>query len=412
MSQAVASFRHPLLRVVDGVAALLDSVADSNPAFLSEADKEELMVGLQTQVGRIEALRARTLAVADDVAEQRGSGSAGAWLAHRTHQDGSVGRRWQRLAEGLDRRWPVLAEAYAAGAVSTDQAHVIGRALDDLPDDLEPDLRTRAEEHLVAQAAHFTPRDLRILGRGVLEIIAPDVAEAHEAKLLEHEEQAAWDKASLTWHRRGNGLSRAVVVLADAVMDRWLTHLHAFASPRREGTVAPDDRRTHPTRLAHAFQTLLERIPESWLPQHGGGNTSVIVTIDHDKLEQDLATAGLTTGTTITSGEVRRLACTAGILPMVLDGASRPLDLGRSKRLFSPGQRKAMAVRDTTCRAEGCDVPAAWCEGHHLTRWARGGRTDLADGALLCPFHHHRAHDRRYDLTRMPGGDFRFHRRT
>jgi len=412
MSQAVASFRHPLLRVVDGVADLLDSVVDSQPAFLSEADKEELLLGLQTQIGRIESLRARAVAAADDVAEHRGTRSAGAWLAHQTHQDGPVGRRWQWLADGLEQRWPILALAYAAGTASTEQAHVIGRSLDDLPQDLDPDLRTRAEEHLVAQAAHFPPRDLRILGRRVLDVIAPDVAEAHEAKVLQRQEQAAWDNASLTWHRRGNGLSRAVVVLPDAVMDRWLTQLHAFSSPRRDGPVAPDDRRPYPTRLAHAFQSLLERIPETWLPQHGGGNTSVVVTIDHDKLEQDLATAGLTTGTHITSGELRRLACTAAILPLVLDGASRPLDLGRRKRLFTAAQRKAMEVRDQTCRAESCDVPAAWTEAHHLKPWTRGGRTDLADGVLLCPFHHHRAHDRRYDLTRMPGGDLRFHRRT
>ena len=41
-----------------------------------------------------------------------------------------------------------------------------------------------------------------------------------------------------------------------------------------------------------------------------------------------------------------------------------------------------------------------------------GGRTDLKDGALLCNRHHHHAHDPRYQTTRLPNGDFRFHRRT
>ena len=110
---------------------------------------------------------------------------------------------------------------------------------------------------------------------------------------------------------------------------------------------------------------------------------------------------------------MRRLACAARIIPVVLGGRSEVLDLGRSRRLFSPAQRKAMAVRDRRCRAEGCTVPAAWCEAHHATNpWARGGSSDLADGVLLCSWHHHRAHDPRYDARRLPQGDYRFHRRT
>lgn len=98
------------------------------------------------------------------------------------------------------------------------------------------------------------------------------------------------------------------------------------------------------------------------------------------------------------------------MLPAVLGGRSETLDLGRMRRLFSPAQRKAMAVRDRQCRVDGCDVPAAWCEAHHLRPWAKGGKTDLADGTLLCSFHHHRAHDERYELA-LANGDVRFHRR-
>jgi hypothetical protein len=412
MSQSVVPFRHPLLRVVDDMGALLDSVGEAQPAFLTTGEKESLLVGLRRQIGRLEALEARTLAAAGDVADAHGSRHPGAWLAHETRQDPATGRVAQRFAEGLDQRWPVLAQAHSAGSVSTAQARVIGKALDDLPSDLDPGLRVRAELHLVEQAAHFCPRDLKILGRRVLEVLAPDVAEEHEAKLLAREEQEAWDRAWITHRRLGDGRSRAVVTLPDAAMDRWLTQLHAFTSPRRESQVAPTERRPHPQKLAHAFTALLERIPQDWLPQHGGTTTTVVVTIDQAQLTADLAAAGLTTGTRITASEARRLACGAGILPAVLDGKSQPLDLGRTKRLFTPPQRKALAIRDRHCRAEGCDIPAAWTEAHHLDPWATGGRTDLDQGALLCSFHHHRAHDPRHQLTRMPNGDLRYHRRT
>ncbi|HET7196061.1 MAG TPA: DUF222 domain-containing protein [Nocardioides sp.] len=412
MSQSVVPFRPPLLRAVDEIGLLLDDVADLHPMYLTTSQKQELLVAVERQTSRLAALKSKALAAAGDVADAHGTRHAGAWLAHETRQDPSEGRRAQRLAEGLDQRWPILAEAYAAGSVSTAQSQVIGHALDDLPADLDPGLRIRAEQHLVEEADHFCPRDLKVLGRRVLEVLAPDVAEAREAKLLEREEQEAWDNASITHRRLGNGRSRAVVTLPDAAMDRWLTQLHAFTSPRREGQAPAGDCVPYPRKLAHAFTALLERIPEDWLPQHGGTATAVVVTIDQAKLAEDLATAGLTTGTAITAGEARRMACGAGILPAVLDGKSQPLDLGRAKRLFSPAQRKALAIRDRECRAEGCDIPAGWAEAHHLDPWASNGRTDLDRGVLLCSFHHHRAHDTRYDLIRMASGDLRFHRRT
>ena len=92
------------------------------------------------------------------------------------------------------------------------------------------------------------------------------------------------------------------------------------------------------------------------MPLHGGDATTLLVTIDFDRLRDGLGTA-LVGDTPITVGQTRRLACTAKILPAVLGGDSEILDLGRARRLFSPAQRKAMAIRDVTCRAEGCDIP-------------------------------------------------------
>ncbi|HWU22679.1 MAG TPA: DUF222 domain-containing protein, partial [Nocardioides sp.] len=128
-------------------------------------------------------------------------------------------------------------------------------------------------------------------------------------------------------------------------------------------------------------------------------------------LTEELGSAMLGS-TVISASEARRLACTAKIVPAVLGGKSEILDLGRARRLYSPPQRKAMRLRDKRCRAEGCSIPAAWCEAHHLKPWSQGGRTDLADGVLLCSHHHHRAHDTRYTTTKLATGDYRFHRRT
>jgi hypothetical protein len=169
----------------------------------------------------------------------------------------------------------------------------------------------------------------------------------------------------------------------------------------------------YPRRLGHAFCALLEHLDPAALPHHGGDATTVMVTMTLDQLRAELATAGVldADGTVLSAGELRRLACTAQVVPAVLGGRSEVLDLGRAQRLFTRAQRKAMRLRDQQCRAEGCTVPATWCEAHHLIPWVLGGRTDLADGVLLCSHHHHRAHDLRYESDRMPNGDLRFHRR-
>lgn len=168
-----------------------------------------------------------------------------------------------------------------------------------------------------------------------------------------------------------------------------------------------------PRRLGRAFCSLLETLDPQRLPLHGGDATTVIVTVSLDALRAELAAAGVATVDRLTAAEARRLACTAKIVPAVLGGKSEVLDLGRSARLFSPAQRKALAVRDRRCRAEGCTIPAAWCEAHHAGHpWSRGGKTDLADGLLLCSHHHHRVHDPDYAHTRLADGDLRFHRRT
>ena len=119
----------------------------------------------------------------------------------------------------------------------------------------------------------------------------------------------------------------------------------------------------------------------------------------------------LDTGDKISPATARRLACEAGIIPVVLDGASQPLDVGRRQRCYTEYQRIAMHVRDHGCAAEGCDRTTG-LHAHHKTRWIDGGHTDLADGVSLCAWHHNRAHDTNFDLTYHPNGKVTFHRRT
>jgi len=107
-------------------------------------------------------------------------------------------------------------------------------------------------------------------------------------------------------------------------------------------------------------------------------------------------------GTILDAGTLRRLACDADVIPVVLGTAGEVLDVGRAARLFTKGQRRALTHRDGGCTWPGCDSPAAWSRAHHVVHWVDGGRSDLGNAALLCQRHHTHVHDRRLIATVHP----------
>lgn len=282
------------------------------------------------------------------------------------------------------------------------------------------DVLAQAEAELVRLARDHTPAELRRLGDRIVAVVAPEIGDERDRLALERAQRRASAATRLHLRQRGDGSTDLLARIPDAVAARLTTYLDAYTSPRTASGPALDDidpatgaRLPRHRRLGEAFCALLESVPAKAMPLHGGTTTSVVVTVDLDTLRSGLGVATTGDGTTITAAEARRLACQAGVIPAVLGAKSEPLDLGRRRRLFSPAQRTALALQHPTCRAEGCTVPATWCEAHHWRQaWARGGRTDLADGKLLCPWHHRRAHDPGYDTRHLPDGGVRFHRRT
>jgi hypothetical protein len=415
---------HPILDCADRVHAARDDALAADPVLMTTAQKAEALLELSRAADRVHGLLLRVLAESDDVAQDAGARSPAAWLAHRTRSSHGTAVGAGRVADALEHRWHLVREGVLAGTVNLEQARVLTRALDDLPADLDPDVRRRAEAYLVEQAATFDPRRLRILGRKVLEVVAPEVAEDHERRALEDEERRARRTTRLTFRRRGDGTTEIHARVADTVAGRLRTYLEAFANPRRDRPAAPGPepspdpsarRVPHEVRLGRAFCALLEALPAKVLPRQGGSATTLVVTIPLDQLRRQVGAAAVGAGVEgperLSATEALRLACTARIVPAVLGGRAQPLHLGRARRLFSDAQRLAMAVRDGACRAEGCDIPADWCEAHHVRRpWAGGGLTDVEDGVLLCSFHHHRAHDPDYTAD-LRSGRLRFSRR-
>jgi len=301
----------------------------------------------------------------------------------------------------------------------------------DLPTDLGGDLLTKAEALLLDEAAHLGPRDLAVLGSRILERLAPQIAEEAEYQALLTAERRAHATTRATLRRRGDGSTDLHARIPDHVAGRLHIFFNAITAPRRRHlndqhtldtpfgplTPPPEDEVANlplDRQRGIAFVSLLEHIPTHHLPRHGGKATTLTVLIDSDTLRRDLDAAGVAStsaGDRITAGEARRLACQAQILPAVLGGESEILDLGRESRCFTPAQRKALNLRDKECTTLGCSMPAEFSEAHHKVPWAQGGKTDLADGILLCPFHHHRAHDPAWNINYHHDGTTTFTRR-
>ncbi|MHB8188741.1 MAG: HNH endonuclease signature motif containing protein, partial [Dermatophilaceae bacterium] len=111
-------------------------------------------------------------------------------------------------------------------------------------------------------------------------------------------------------------------------------------------------------------------------------------TIEFDRLAGAVRGAGTTlTGQVLSPQSVRKLACDAAIIPMVLGSQGQPLDVGRTKRLVTPALLAALWARDKGCTFPGCGRPPQWCDAHHVRHWVDGGATSLLNLTLLCAYH-------------------------
>ena len=159
-----------------------------------------------------------------------------------------------------------------------------------------------------------------------------------------------WEDDEGTCHGRfripalhGQMLTKMILAISSPV--RSTSDDHIVGHRPRPAHPGPPRPRTDPADRDH---------PAEKLPKTGGCSATVVVTMTLEQLLADLDHAGvctLDTGGRITAAEARRLACTAGIIPVVLGGKSQVLDVGRKRRLHTESMRLAMGVRDGGCTA-------------------------------------------------------------
>lgn len=117
-----------------------------------------------------------------------------------------------------------------------------------------------------------------------------------------------------------------------------------------------------------------------------------------------LEPATLDDGSPLSASQLARLLCDSTLSRVVLSASGEVLDVGRNKRLFTPGQRRAVIARDRTCRYPGCNDTIAHGQIHHALPWQAGGRTTLANAVLLCWHHHAMVHREAIAISHHDGG--------
>ena len=321
---------------------------------------------------------------------------------------------------------PVTA-AIMTGALSTENGHVILRTLESVSDTCTGEALRDAAAELVAYATQQQEcatlhEDLLRRARQVRDLVDPDGIEERFTKRYER-------RSVKTWHDRDGALNLHAV--CDDESGTFLTQLFDLAlSPRRGGPrfVAKDDLGWAQTMMDDphsneqlAFDTLLDVLHAGAACDHSTTFRTdrpavrVITVVDtHEADGEPRATtegdgssltghAGQLEGSAfaVPSTFVATTACTDGVVPITVDRTGRALNLGRSRRGFSPAQRIVLRARDGGCLWPGCDRPPWQTEAHHIEEWdADHGRTDIADGVLLCKFHHLNLHNNHWRIRR------------
>ena len=207
---------------------------------------------------------------------------AAGWLAKETRTRFADARADLALATALDREHPVLAAAMREGDATLAQAQVIHRALTALPVERGRRRRWRTRRRTWSRRRRvFGPKELARLGRRILDVVAPEIAEEAEARRLAELEANAADRTRLTMRRQGDGTTRISGRVPDATATRLATYLEAEANPRKHDTKVPTTRHgdpftrlPYPKRLGQALCRFLESLDPTRLPVHGGDATT------------------------------------------------------------------------------------------------------------------------------------------
>lgn len=326
------------------------------------------------------------------LARAEGFGSAPRLIASQTGGSLADANRLIEAGEALGGAGP-LADALANGLLGVEAAALLRTTLARMDD-----ADGQHEARLVAKAEGLSLQDLRRVCARYEAWAAPTAWEEREAR------QRAARCVTIGMDFEGMTVITARLDPPSAApVIAWLDAQVREAFQRRRDNVSDiTDARTAGQIRADALVALARHGMGCEEPT-SGAKTTVVVRMGLDELRSGVGLAECDQlSAPLSASAVRAMAVDAEVIPLVLGSKSEALDLGRSRRLFSRGQRLALVERDGGCA--WCHAPPSYCDAHHIRWWDRhGGGTDVKNGVLLCVSCHHRLHDTGWDVTVQDG---------
>lgn len=277
---------------------------------------------------------------------------------------------------------PLAGAAAAEGALGHQQLDPLLKVLKKIPAEISPEERSGAERTLVTLARHAGPREIIIAGEDLLAHLDPDGDEPKDEDLKPPSREVFLRERDDGWWRLNGLLDPEFGARANALFETW-------GQRRPVDEDGNHDLRGPAERNGDAlFDAIHYAMTNDKAPTLSGDRTTVVVTIPLETLSSGLGSACVDGVTRITARHARMPACDAKIIPVVLGSESEPLDIGRAARTVTPGQRRALNLRDRGCAFPGCRRRPKQCEAHHVLPWGSLGDTDLGNLCLLCRYHH------------------------
>ncbi len=355
------------------------------------------------------------------------------WWSVHTHRRQQTSNAARLLARDLRDRLPHATEALQAGRLGIEHAKVLARytKTDAHREQLLDE--EMGERFLVDQAARLDADTFTRVVKVWATRSDPQAADRNWREETAKRElfiSQVWDGTDIRgWlgHEEGQLIAEALKAIigvpsadddrtpaqrrADALVQLCRSHLDSGTS-QPGARIKPHIAITvdHDTleRLINATRPLRPACPEAdsfgraTSPSAAGGDGSPLqipAGIDYDLL-RGAAPGTFADGTPIPFGQLAKLLCDGEFHRVVFGPDSEVLDSGRTERLFTPAQARAIIARDRHCQYPGCTAPPGYGEIHHCLWWYHQGRTSVDNGILLCWWHHTLVHQRHLTITR------------
>jgi hypothetical protein len=287
--------------------------------------------------------------------------------------------------EPVEPKLSQIAEEMRRGAYAESQLDTMNSILTKLPSHVDFEQRQEAEQALAESAKQNSSRILNEVGRRIHAYLDPDGPAPSDK-----EDERPNRELHLHTGKDGRLSFRGSF---DAETGALFNEILSPLAKPRPAAKGERDPRSAPQRNGDALAEALNLVANCGdLPVQGQERPHLTITISWEMLLNKLGIATSSTGALISPQAVRRLACDANIIPMVLTTDSLPIDVARKERLIPWQLRKALNERDKGCAYHNCPRPPRWCNGHHIISWIDGGETTLENCVLLCEFHHRLIH--------------------